>query len=93
MAVKRDHFYSKLTFTNLTFNKTPDFQLGFGANHLLIVNDSSQNDISFSFNGEDLDGELFKNNSITFDWKQVNRIWFLTSSATPDTELRIWAWV
>jgi len=92
MADARGRFYKRESITNIAYAQVPTFSWSFGANHLIIVNDSNQN-ITFSFNGEDDDGELFpRDKSISLDWTEGSKLWIKTSAASP-TQVRVWAWV
>ena len=91
-AEGRNHFYERSTISNIEFASTPTWKWNFTANHLIIVNDSRENILKFSFNGEDLDGEIFpKDKSLTLNWKLASRIWIATSA--PDLPYRIWTWI
>ena len=96
----RNHFYRRAgpgghvpALTNVDFPQTPTFMFGMTANHMIIVNDCSKRDILFSFDGIDIDGEIFpRDKSLTLNWKLASRIWLKTSAAA-DTLVRIWAWI
>lgn len=94
IAEGRNHFYFSDVISNTEFASVPTILWKCSTNHLIIVNDSRTNNILFSFNGQDLDGEIYpKDKSLTLNWKIASRIWLKSSSATPDTPYRIWTWV
>ena len=94
IAEGRNHFYRRDVISNIDFGSTPTLKWNFTANHIILVNDSKVNTILFSFNGEDLDGEIFpKDKSLTLNWKLASRIWLKSSSSTPDLEFRLWVWI
>jgi hypothetical protein len=97
----RNHFYRRAgpgghlpALTNTEFEQTPTFKFSMTANHLIIVNDSSKTNLLFSFDGVEVDGEVFpRDKSLTLNWKLASRIWLKADAATPETPIRIWAWV
>lgn len=94
VAEGRNHFYFSDTINLVDFASTPTIAWKCSTNHLIIVNDSRLNSIIFSFNGQDIDGEIFpKDKSLTLNWKISSKIWLASSSDTPDTPYRIWTWV
>jgi hypothetical protein len=89
----RDTFYQRLEISNVEFGQQPNVVYGFAAQHLILVNDGKAT-LSFSFNGEDLDGEIFRcDKSLSLAWKGHSKLWLKVSSVTPATQVRIWAWV
>ena len=89
----RDHYYRRVTITNTSFLEQPTFRFGCHANHIILVNDTKNAILSFSFNGEDLDGEVFsKDKSVTLNWKITTKIWVMTD-VPAGNGVRIWAWV
>lgn len=91
---RRNFFYKKLTVGAMgSFPNTAQIIIPFSATHLIIANDSTNNGIAFSFLRPDVDGELFEKNApITFDGINVSKIWLKKISATPNPQVRIWAW-
>jgi len=94
IAEGRDNFYFKDVINNTDFATTPTYHWKTTTNHIILVNDAKVNSILFSFNGEDIDGELFpRDKSITMNWKKASRIWLKVSSGVTPTDFRLWAWI
>ncbi len=94
IAEGRNHFYFSVDISNTKFASVATFLWKTSTNHLIIVNDSRTNNLLFSFNGDDLDGEVFpKDKSLTLNWKIASRIWLKANVDTPVTPVRIWTWV
>ena len=88
----RNHYYRSDIVSNIVFTTTPTLSW-FQTNHIIIVNDSRLNTLLFSFNGEDIDGEVFpKDKSLTLNWKAASKIWLMSSDAS-DLPFRLWAWI
>ena len=90
---RRDHYYERITVTALEFTDSPDVKLSFTILNggMMIMNDSDEI-ISFSFNGEDIDGEIEPNDKWwAMDRLKQSRIWFKTT--TPGSKIRLVAWI
>lgn len=95
--VNRNRLYARFNLAQIgLFSSKAQVEIPFTATHIIIANDSKKNDMTFSFNGRDIDGELFlKETPITFDGCANNKIWFFrngTPAETIDSGIRIWAW-
>ena len=80
-------FYQRVIADVGTFSK--EYSFGFVAFGITIVNDANAT-IEFSFDGEGVDGELLKFEGITFDKRNVDRVWVRAASGS--RSVRIWAW-
>jgi len=90
----RDHFYREIIINNTTFARLANVVFDFQASTIIIINDEDKREISFSFNGSDLDGKLLKRERISMENKHQSKIWVKTDSATGSgTKIRIWAWI
>lgn len=90
----RDHFYKKQIINNLEFDDMPVIEFGFQASGSLMFINDSKNNISFSFNGEDLDGEVLSGERLVLDRTQQSRIWMKTDKQEGSgNQIRIWAWL
>lgn len=89
----RDHFYKRQVISNSEFTEQPTFAYGFNAQHLILVNDGKF-PLIFSFNGEDVDGEVFRcDKMLSLAWKGHSKIWLKLENENTEDEIRIWAWV
>ena len=87
---KRNFFYFRDTVTDISFPSSPQIKLPFEASRIIMVNDSADQVLSWSFQKPNLDGELLCTDSpIVFDGLNEGRVWF---KAPADCEYRIWAW-
>lgn len=90
-TAKRNFFYKRLPINVSVYSSKAQFIFPFTATHVVIYNRSASSDILFSFNGFNLDGELFaKDGPLTMDGIALNRLWFKSPSGGPDVQ--VWAW-
>ena len=88
----RNFYYKRLTITKDEFQSSPDFDFGFQATSVMIVNDNEDDIIMFSFRKPYLDGELF-----CFDGPWVadgigeGRLWVKVLTGK-SVQVRVWAW-
>src|SRR5690348_4677726 len=93
VQTRRNFFYKRISVGPTAFTNKPQIEIPFTATHIIISNDSTNNDVGFSFLKPALDGELFKNNApITFDGVSVTKVWFMKLANGQNPSVRIWAW-
>lgn len=98
IAGRRKFFFKELEInSDGIFQSEPDIVFPFSPTHIIISNDSTKKDLYFSFNGNDIDGVLFANDSpITFDGLVESKIWFYKVDRVQGGEnkapIRMWAW-
>ena len=92
MQTLRNFFYDRLLITESDFQTGPDLKFGFQATSVMIVNDSDEETLGFSFRPDFLDGELFGcDGPWVADGLGEGRLWF-RKSGIPDISVRVWAW-
>ena len=75
----RDHFYDETPISNEKFPEKPTYDWEFLSYSLLFQNDSQQI-ISYSFNGTDLDGTIKPSDRwLALDNKTAGKVWLRTS--------------
>ena len=97
IKTRRNRLYQKFNLEEIgSFPSRAQVEIPFTATHIIITNDSKKTNVTFSFNGVDIDGELFKKETpITFDGCANNKIWFFRDGISADTiksQIRVWAW-
>jgi len=89
----RNHFFDEKTIDSDKWVNVPNFKFGFNARHIIIVNDSRENTVEFSFNGHDLDGKLYpRDKSISLDLENQDEV-YIRIPEKRSTQVRVWAWV
>lgn len=87
-------FYKRIDLGLVDFPDKAQIEIPFTAKRIIIANDSEATDVAFSFDGKEIDGELFKRDApIAFDALEANKIWLKTLSPTDAIpRVRVWAW-
>jgi len=86
----RNFFYDKKEIDAAAFPSKAQFIFPFQATRVIIVNDSSSNDIEFSFRKPHLDGEILSSDGpLVFDQLSEGKLWF---RGTKKVWVRVWAW-
>ena len=80
--------------SNAPFSVSKEIILPFSATHLIITNQANEKALFWSFNKNDIDGILIKNETpITFDGINVGKIYFnREAGGNQGSEVRLWAW-
>ena len=90
----RTFHYERQDIVVLNFPSDAQFKFPFLATRVMIAarNLKAQEIISFSYNGVDLDGEIFPDDTpIAFDGLQQGKLWF-KSNLQQNAQIRMWAW-
>lgn len=84
--------YQSRTLTKNAFSTSGALiDIGFLARSLIIVSSSENTeDIQYSFNGTDVDGEIAVGEPLTLNGIEASRVWI--KSASGGMEYRLWAW-
>jgi len=86
----RTFFFISLPINAVSFPSEAQIILPFLATKIIIINDSKNQTIDFSFRRPNLDGILTdEDGAITFDGLSESKIWF---RATASANIRLWAW-
>lgn len=94
---KRSYFFKILNIpSSITeFQDAADIRFGFTPTRIIIVNDDTESDLSFSFQKPNLDGLLKKSDGpLVLDEISETQLWFKQSqtNAGKDVSVRVWAW-
>jgi len=85
--VRGKHFYKEYDLTVLYYQ----FQFGFPATKIYVVNDSDNYTAQVSFNGTSLNGELKPHEDITLYADDATSIYARITDATGTNNLRVFA--
>lgn len=86
----RTFFYRKLSIAENEFPLEPQVRFPFLVTKAILVNDSENQVVTFSFQHPHIDGELLcTDGPIALDWISQGRLWFKTTGLA---QMRVWAW-
>lgn len=95
------NFYQKIDVSRTTFGVIddgyfPDLFIQHGGNHLLILNENTSGVVEYSFNGNNVHGELdptLPTKAMSFDNRPVSKIWFrVKSGSAGPIKIRVDSW-
>jgi len=94
LVCERTVFYDSIEISIENYSVKEQFSIPFTANHVIITNESNNQDIEFSFDGSTRHGELFGGETpVTFDGLEINKIWIKRlAPGGSDPIIRVWAW-
>jgi len=82
--------YYPLTVSNADFERSPTIEFPYVMARLLLIRDSFEGDVYFSYNGRDIDGKLtWEDESLDIGEAEVSKIWF--KSTVVDAKIRVYA--
>lgn len=97
---KNNFFYKRFAVEIEEYEALPQVtfdELGFTPTRLIIsrvnLKQNDPQDVIFSFNGDDLHGEIFEtDDTLVFDELTWNNIFMKLGAVGDPAEIRIWAW-
>lgn len=85
------NFYQEFNIVNTDFTQSPTIQLKLISQKILIVLDSLDNNIEWSYNGRDIEGKMISTDeTMVIAGATVSKIWIKANVGT-GTIIRVWA--